>query len=358
MENNNIQNNNIDLEKHKINIENKTNQNKQIIITDKFNENSNKETDLQNEITPETNIGDKNNIAHESYLEEKNNIDHESYLEEKSKKIKYRMNFSVMIDYLRDISYKNERSEEIEFNSNILLMSSKINQSNKISCLSLLSFINHHKSNALYIYYLNKKIYKYLQIQKGIESYIYIRTLYRAAFFLEQDKNYFYAYKYLMKAAVLCENSKIITVSKQLLKILNNKILEGLRTYGEKYVKKFRDIDNPSNLNKENYDKLKKLFKLLKENNYENKINNKIKENNENKNQDEYLYVINKKWVEKAYFFLKDYINVRDNHIKGDYFRTAFMPDNFYHSYFEDDTKNEKETKSEKDKKRRRKRKN
>ena len=51
------------------------------------------------------------------------------------------------------------------------------------------------KNNELYIYYLNKKILKYLQTQNGIESFIYIRTVYRAAHFLEKDKNFFYAYK-------------------------------------------------------------------------------------------------------------------------------------------------------------------
>ena len=322
MENNNIQNNKniINLEKPKENIENKTNKNKQTINKDKDNENSNTVSDSQNNITSEPN------------------------LEEKNKKIKYRMNFSVRIDYLREISDKKEKSEEVEFNSNILLMSSEVNQSNKISCLTLISYVNHQKNYALYIYYLNKKIFKYIQTQKGIESFIYIRTLYRAAYFLEKDKNFFYAYKYVMEAASLSENSKINAESKELLRKLKLTIAEGLRNYGEKYVKKFRDVESPNNLNEDNYNKLKQLFKLLIENKYDNK------EKNENKNEDEYLYIINKKWVDKAYNFLKDYIHVRDNNIKGDYFKTVFTPDKFYHPYFEDDTKNEKETKSEKEK--------
>ena len=137
-----------------------------------------------------------------------------------------------------------------------------------------------------------------------------------------------------MEAASLSENSKINAESKELLRKLKLTIAEGLRNYGEKYVKKFRDVESPNNLNEDNYNKLKQLFKLLIENKYDNK------EKNENKNEDEYLYIINKKWVDKAYNFLKDYIHVRDNNIKGDYFKTVFTPDKFYHPYFEDDTKN------------------
>ena len=76
---------------------------------------------------------------------------------EKKKKIKYRLNFSVLIYNLRNISDKEESRNEIEFKSNVLLMSSQIYQSNKISVLTLLSFINYKKNNALYTYYINKK---------------------------------------------------------------------------------------------------------------------------------------------------------------------------------------------------------
>ena len=145
------------------------------------------------------------------------------------------MNFSVRLEYLRQISDKKERSEEVEFNTNILLMSSEVNQSNKISCLALISYINHQKNNALYVYYLNKKIIKYLQEQKGIEPFIYIRTLYRAVYFLEKNKNFFYAYKYLMEAIDLSWNSKINNESIYLLKKLKNTIKEGLKSYINEY---------------------------------------------------------------------------------------------------------------------------
>ena len=294
MDNKNIQNNN-----NNINIQN-------------INQDENNGNTISNEINNECNI----------IKEEKEN--------EKNKKIKYRLNFSVLIGNFRQLSDIKDKWLEIEFKSNILLMSSEINQSNKISCLTLISFINFEKKNTLYIYYLNKKIFKYLQSQKGIESFIYIRTLYRASFLLENEKNYFYAYKYIDEANSLSKNSKIDYDSKKVLSDLNNKIIKGKKYYIDISIKKFRDIEEPNNLNEEKYNRLKKLIKELTENKYQSKDDAESNKDNDEK----YLYLINKKWVDKANNFLNDYMNVRDNNIKGNYFKEAFDLDYFYYSYF------------------------
>ena len=182
------------------NNKNQNDNNKQI----KFEEKQEKNNDNINII--ETNKNKEDKSREKAHIEGDTNINETIKPEEndinnmaKKKKIKYRLNFSVLINYLRNISDKSELRNEIEFKSNILLMSSQIYQSNKISVLTLLSFINYQKNNALYTYYINKKIFKYLQSQKGIESFIYIRTLYRAAHFLQKSDNFFYAYKYLKK---------------------------------------------------------------------------------------------------------------------------------------------------------------
>ena len=124
---------------------------------------------------------------------------------------KYKIKFSSIISELRGNSDKMEKMSINEFTNYLLLMSSQINQTNKISCLTLLSYINYKRYNALITYYLNKKIFKYLQIQKNIESFIYVRTLFRAAFFLEKEKNFFYAKKYVVEAENLSKNSNKIT---------------------------------------------------------------------------------------------------------------------------------------------------
>ena len=275
----------------------------------------------------ENNKVEDNQITSDKYNTKKN----ETFGNKENKKIKYRVNFSVKIEYLRRISDIKENLNEVEYESNILLMSSEVNQSNKISCLSLISFVNFKKNNELYVYYLNKKIFKYLQIQKGIESFIYIRTLYRAASLLEISKNYFYAYKYVKEAEILSSNSKITEDSKKLLRDLTIKIENGLRDYSRFYISKFRDIENKNNLNEEKFKKLKSLIEDLIENKYNSKNNTK---------EYEYLYVINKKWMEKAYSFLKDYINIRNYTIHDNqYFSKVFDKNYIYNNYFEDKEK-------------------
>ena len=312
MENNNLQNNindinignNKDSDTIESNNKDESKDNENNINNKEESNNNNDISDIKYELnTP------NNNISEEKLEEKDKNL-------EKNKKIKYRINFSVKIAYLRHISNEIDKRSEIEFISNILLMSSQVNQSNKMSFLTLISFINFKKNNALYIYYLNKKILKYLQIQKGIESFIYIRTLYRAANFLKNDNNYFYAYKYVKEAELLSKNSKINDESRNLLNILKKEIINKINDYKDIYIKKFRDVETPENLCDEKYQKLKTLIKDLIENKYE--IINE--ENNEsNKSKNEYLYLINAKWVERANNFLKDYINVRENCIKNNY---------------------------------------
>ena len=90
-----------------------------------------------------------------------------------------------------DLSERNE----IEFINNILLTSPDINETYKISCYTLLSYIKYEKNNALYIYFLyNKifnKIFKDFEIQSIIEPYYFIRNLYRIANVLGNEKNIF-----------------------------------------------------------------------------------------------------------------------------------------------------------------------
>jgi len=142
----------------------------------------------------------------------------------KEKGKKYKIKFSVLISKLRGFSDKKDKMNFVEFTSNLLLMSSEINQTNKISCLTVLSYINYVRENALYTYYLNKKIFKYLKIQKSIESFIYIRTLYRAAYFLEKEKIFFYGKKFVDQAENLSKNSKIDNESTNLLNGVKKKI--------------------------------------------------------------------------------------------------------------------------------------
>ena len=296
------------------------------------------ENDIQNN---NNDINNNNSDPNNDNNQNKENTDNTKEKNEnalkKDKKIKYKMNFSVIIEKLRNDSDKQKDYNEIEFTSNLLLMSSEINQSNKISCLTLISYLNYTKKNTSYIYYLNKKTLKYLQSQKGIESFIYIRTLYRAADLLKDEKNYFYAYKYIREAELLSKNSKIDSKSQGLLNDLKREINNKIVDYKDNCIIKFKDIENPNNLTEEKCNKLKNLIKILMENKYE------LETSDENaQNQNEYLYLINKKWVEKANNFMKDYMKIKEKTIKSHYFSEAFDINYIYNSYFGNDEKYKK----------------
>ena len=241
---------------------------------------------------------------------------------------KYRMKFSVTISKLRESSDDAEIIGFNEFITNLLLMSSQINPTNKISCLTLLSYTNYNRQNALYTYYVNKKIFKYLKIQKSIEPFTYIRTLYRAAYFLRKEKNYFYARKYVDEAENLSKNSKIDENSNRMLNEIKKSINEDINNYLDIYIKKFLDVENKDNLNDEKYLKMKNLFKDLNDNNYQN-------DRDLNYNNQDDLYLISKNWFIKANQFFLDYSKIRDNNIKNSYFKEVFESNYCYLNYFD-----------------------
>ena len=260
---------------------------------------------------------------------------------ETKKEKKYKLKYSQIIEQLRQYSDKFDKINYIEFTTNLLLMSSQINTTNKISCLTILSYINYEKRNALFTYYINKKIFKYLQIQKSIESFIYIRTLYRAAFHLNKEKNYFYAKKIINEAESLSKNSKIDNDSIKLLNNIKLKVEKGINETINNYIKKFRNIEIEENLTQEKYIKLKNLFKELNENTY--KQNHLLKNSDNNNYEDPYLYIISKDWLIKAFLFFYDYQKERERNLNDGYFLEAFKQNNCYQNYFnikEDSNKN------------------
>ena len=261
---------------------------------------------------------------------EDNNIAMNNNIGNKKENKKYEIKFSVIIKELRKKSDNKEEYYSTEFTTNLLLMSPQINTTNKISCLTLLSYINYERNNSKYTYYINKKIFKYLKIQKSIESFIYIRTLYRASYFLKNENNYFYAKKFVNEAENLCQNSKIDIVSINLLNNVKDETEKGINEYFNLSIKKFKELENIE----EKYSKLIKLFNELNDNTY--KKNNLNSINNINNNNDDlYLYLVNKTWFNKAFNFLLDYNRVRKQNHNLNYFSIAFNPNYCYQKYFD-----------------------
>ena len=109
-------------------------------------ENNNNNNSLQNNNnikTEEDSPKDENkNEIVDTNLNNKDTQKEEQREKQINKNKKYRMKFSVTISKLRESSDDAEIIGFNEFITNLLLMSSQINPTNKISCLTLLSYTN------------------------------------------------------------------------------------------------------------------------------------------------------------------------------------------------------------------------
>ena len=213
------------------------------------------------------------------------------YLDEDKKiKPKYRLNFSKIIKSGKSMSGEKENYSEIEYNCNICLNSSLIDKANKINALTLLSFINYNNNFYNILFYLNNRIFKYLGKDKGIEAFIFIRTLYRASnILMDNYKNYFYSYYYVKLAEIIKDKSKIDKESI----ILLLKLIKKVKTGTEEYLKIKQKLFVET-LNKEKVNYIKNILNSIE------------KDNNNNKDENLY-YVINKEWLDKAYNFINEY---------------------------------------------------
>ena len=271
-------------------------------------------------------------ITNNSITEENSKNENNSQ-QKPRQKIKYRINFSKIIQKFRNNSESKDEKilSHIECYSNILMLSPDITSSSTISLLSLISYFNYKRDNKNFTYYLNNKVLKYLKNQKGIEPFMYIRTLYRAADLLNKESNIIYAKKYIMEIDLLAKNSKITQNAQEVQNELRSKNSSLIQEYIDNFKKIFPSFKE---LPDEKYKKFKKLINDIISNNYniDEEINNN-KAKIEINNDDNYLYVVNKKWIIKAKKFLDEYSDIRENNIKCDYFSEIFEYNYFIDSY-------------------------
>ncbi len=243
------------------------------------------------------------------------------------KKPKYRLNFSKIIKSSKSKSSSFDKYSEIEYNCNICLNSSLIDMANKINAFSLLSYINFNNDFYDNLFYINNRIIKLLGKDKGIEAFIFIRTLYRASkILLEKFNNYFHSYYYANLAIIIKDKSKIDHDSIKLL----NKLISNLKEVTEKYIiKKKNSFSNPEEFNS-------KKINLLKE------ILNNIGKDNFN-NDDNLYYVINKNWVDRACNFFNEYerlINLKKDEELAIFIEKSFNFNNIYYQYIGEELPN------------------
>ena len=242
---------------------------------------------------------------------------------------KYKYNFSQIIAQNKQICDDKSKYTLIDYKCNICLMRDDIDLSNKINSLSLLSYIENCFKNFEYILQINNKICKLFKKEKLTDFFIYIRSLYRCSFFLNEIKDYFYAYNFAQISKDKHKNSSIDNTS---LKLLNELFL-----LCEKNLKEY--LDEKNNYFQNQIDD-EKVFTI--QNIFDNLIQNNV---NNDENDDKIVFLINKNWVKKAKKFIDLFIKIKNSNNQNDinsFFNNSFNHQKVYNNYFNNfDEKNE-----------------
>jgi len=218
-------------------------------------------------------------------------------------------------------SSKADDSQKIEnqYILNLLLMSSKLNNSNKLICLLLLFFLNSEDKKDFNINltnYLFKKISKLLfQIGKNQNLLNYI--LLKESKFLQNKRSIFYSREYILKIKGILTKS----TDPKLLTTIDN-LFQDIDTIIKSYLdeKKIQFL-NKGIINDNRLNYLKDLIYSL--------VNEKyvIKEDFT------WIYLINKEWVFKTKLFIEPFIEARKENIESLLLEDSFNIDKVYHSF-------------------------
>ena len=291
-------------------------------------------------------IEDNKNMMNLKYINEDNIIDddeeeiiddnkddtkeNDNYIE--NSKLKY----NELIEFIKnrdDNKYHNKN----EFLCNILLMPLKIDFSNKISILSLITYCYQENKKYNLIYNIARKFDKNEKSLNAVDPLFLFHVYFRAGYFLRLEKNYCYAKKYINKAMAICTKKSNIQKTKIMIcNDTNDEINADLNNYINRINNKFDINFNPMKCHD-----IKDKVDLILEG-----------KNNLDTNNDDYIYVINKKWLIKVKNFIEDYLNSIHLKTNIDFLDKAFDLPYFLGSYL--DLKNKKndkksETKDKKD---------
>jgi len=270
----------------------------------------------------------KNEISNDKVNEKKDNEKFEIDL------MKYNFDYTSKLN-----NFSLETIPKQIFLLNLFLMSSKINMFNKIICLQKLNDLNKKENNINIMYNITYKIMKYLKQQRIPSLYININSLFTLEF-LNEQKNYFYTFKFIKEIKrtninmninlekeireyivsrikiyknIFKSNFKYEKI-KALIEIINKILDENKNTNSYKEKKSKNDIKNESKDNINNIDTIN-----------DKNINNNIKDKEDStKDNNEYLYIINRNWLENAKLFLENYEFAKETNMLDDFFNDSF----------------------------------
>ena len=232
----------------------------------------------------------------------------------------YKINYTNIINSIKKGNANSDSTNE--YLCNILLMPLKIEISDKVSTLNLLSGFYKKRNQSHLLYSITNKFEKNLESLMSIEPALVVNVFVKAMEYLQKQGNYIYAYKYLMKTKKILEKNAYIIKQKYNMDTFDNFCAEIDAFYIKNviiYRKKFYDDES---IKMEEIQEVKKIVDLLIDDKYE------IGEGNE------YLYAINKKWILKTKSFIENYIKAKSGNIKN-FFEESFEPKFIYESYFD-----------------------
>ena len=237
---------------------------------------------------------------------------------------KYKFDYTSRLNCLDEIL--NPITKE-KFLIKIFLMSSNLNMLNKLIFLEKLYKIIDSENNIQMIYYISSKILKYAKT--GIISIYSLNTnIFFCSEFLGTNQNYFFGYKYFVD---LKQYNNSISFDRKILNEIND-FIKNFIDYYENYFMNLLSSEHLSNLDKiiNKILNQKELFEI------EEKIN-KIEDKNNPDNQ--YLYLINKTWLQNAKIFIGNYLFTKEINQINEFIKDSFNIENVLSIFLSEEKK-------------------
>ena len=301
---------------------------------DANNNNNGESFEIRRENIINDNEEKNNNIIQENTITI-NNSNNSNIDEIWNKNSKYKIKYTHLIKYLE----KNDKKEfynENEYWCNILLMPSNVEFSDKISILSLLCQYYQKKGKKDLIYNIGCKIDKYIDSFGSIEPLFLVNIYIKVMEFLKNQNIPLYSYNYIFKIKDIFNKNKAILDKYNLSGV--NKFFDEIKIDYINYITNCKiKYYSEDNYKIEQINEMKSIIDLLISDRYN--IDNNTDTIKDDKN---YLYIINKKWIYNAKVFFENYIKAKEQKIES-FYEESFNPNYVYESYF--NIKNEKNEK-------------
>ena len=275
---------------------------------------------------------DNNNIMNLKEINEDNILEEEEEQIDEKEDFENKKMENNKIRYKELLNFIKERVNPKYLNYNeflchILLMPSNIDILDKLTTLSLKSYCYQENKKIQQIYHIARIFEQNVNYLTNVDPMIFVRVFFRAAFFFKDEGQFIHAMKYINKSINIIKKYIKNSEDKKDLYLVEQNYTEisiGLN----KYLKNSINI-----LTKEDYfsspiiKQLKQIIELILENKY-----------NLDVNDEDFLYVINKKWLVRLNNFIEDYEIAQKTNIEDFYFNKAFDFAYFLDFYFRDDT--------------------